>query len=280
VVNLTVFQAIILGLIQGLTEFLPISSSGHLVILQHYLRIQEPGVIFEIVLHLGTLLAIFAVYGKDLIEIVYNIVTGIFELLGGRGFKRVFWMHPARKMALLIVIGSIPTALIGFTLESTFERLFNSIGVVGFTLLITGCLLWFAERIPQGQRSITNAEIWDAVLIGIAQGAAITPGISRSGLTIATGIFRGFDREMATKYSFLLSIPAVLGASLLKFSDISFAGKENLPPMIIGLFVSAVSGYLAIRFLIRMLKRGKLDVFAYYCWVLGIAIILSNVVFS
>ena len=253
---MTVLQAAILGMLQGLTEFLPISSSGHLVIAQHFLNVKDGGILFEVLLHFATLSAIVAVYRKDLLELI---------------------KHPFQKYTYLLLAGTIPTGIIGLVFKDSFEKLFSSVTIVGYMLLITGFILLAAEffsRIIFGSEVLTY---WQAVGIGIAQGVAITPGISRSGTTIAAGLLLGMDRKEAARFSFLLSIPAILGASVLEVKDIVLSSQlsaDIILPYTIGILCAAISGYFAIKLLLGILTKGKLYYFSIYCWLLGAATIL------
>jgi undecaprenyl-diphosphatase len=256
---MTIIQAIILGLVQGLTEFLPVSSSGHLVLMQKFLGISEGGLTFEVLVHFGTLVAVFIVYWREIFDLIKN---------------------PMQKMTYLIIVGAIPTALMGFIFKPYFEKLFESIIAVGISLVITGCILWISDNHLGGLKNEKNTSWFDVLIIGFAQGLAITPGISRMGLTVSAGLMRGLTREMAAKYSFLLSIPVIFGANLLEFKDAFSSGLQltgNLP-YIIGTLVAAVSGVFAIKVLLKVLKNGKLRYFSYYVWILGIIIILQQII--
>lgn len=253
------FEALLLGLIQGLTEFLPISSSGHLVIFGNLLNINNQGITFEVFVHFGTLLAIFFAFKDDIISILKK---------------------PFQKLTYLIIAGSIPTAIIGLTFKDIFEEMFSSLLVVGFALIITGILLWVAEMMKNSNKNLLRMRYFDAVLIGIAQAAAITPGISRSGSTIAMSLFLGVERKTAARYSFLLAIPAVLGATLLKLLDL-FKEPSTMMfvgPYILGTIMATVSGYFAIKVLLKLLEERKLKYFSIYCWAVGILIILTNLI--
>lgn len=254
---MSILEAVILGLIQGLTEFLPISSSGHLVILQNLLGIEKQGILFEVMVHFGTLLAVFFVFKDDIIKLIKN---------------------PFQKITLLIIAGTIPTAFIGFAFEDAFENMFSSLYTVGFTLIITGTLLLLSERLSKGSVDFKGMRFVDALIIGMAQGAAITPGISRSGSTIAVAMLLGLNRRTAAKYSFLLSIPAVLGATILESKEL-LSGVEviSIIPILIGTVVSTISGYFAIKVLLKVLEKGKLTYFSLYCWVVGTIIIFSYI---
>lgn len=257
---MTTFQAVILGLLQGLTEFLPVSSSGHLVLMQSLFGITEGGMTFDILAHFGTLVAVFIVYRRDIANLI---------------------RHPLQRMNFLIIVGAIPTAIIGFAFKDLFEQLFHSMLSVGISLLFTGFLLWIADLHRGGFKNERSTTFLDVIIIGICQGLAITPGVSRSGLTISSALIRGLDREMAAKYSFLLSIPVILGANLLEIKDIVTSGVviDNYLPFIIGPLVAAVSGVFAIKFLLKLLKEGRLRIFSYYVWALGLIVIGNQLFF-
>jgi undecaprenyl-diphosphatase len=250
VVLLTAGEAVILGLVQGLTEFLPISSSGHLVIFQHWLGVRTPGLLFEVLVHFGTLLAVILTFWPDIAQIL---------------------RRPWHKMMVLIVVGTVPTALMGVLLEPVFGAAFESVGVVGAALVVTGCLLWWAGRRRPGRKQLATTSLFDALVVGFGQGLAITPGLSRSGTTIAFALLRGLERGMAARYSFLLSIPAVLGATLWEARGLAdqSAGMTAPAAYWVAAAVAALSGYLAIRVLLPVLERGRLHYFSYYCWFLG-----------
>ncbi len=257
--SLSYFEAILLGLIQGLTEFLPVSSSGHLVILSSILGVDTEGLTFEVLVHFGTLMAVFIVFRDDIISLIRN---------------------PFQKLTLLIIVGSIPTAIIGFAFEDTFERMFSSLVVVGYTLLITGALLWIAESFKNNYKGLKQIKYKHAFIIGLAQGAAITPGISRSGTTIAISLILGLDRKTAARYSFLLAVPVILGATLLKAKDLLSEPMATTAygPYLIGTISAAFAGYIAIKILLKFLQEGKLRYFSIYCWMVGATIILLNTI--
>jgi undecaprenyl-diphosphatase len=252
-----VLQAVLLGIVQGITEWLPISSSGHLAIVQDLLKIEVP-VLFDILLHVGTLLAVLLVFRKDIINILKAVAKLDFKSEDG-------------KLAVLIVIATIPTAIIGFFFKKLFESSFSSLSIVGAALIATGCFLFICERWP-GKKELGTKE---AVLMGIAQGMRI-PGLSRSGTTIGTGLLAGVDKEKVAKFSFLISIPEIIGAAILDFkkADISSVG---ILPYIVGFAVAAIVGYLAILFLLDVIRKQKLHWFAIYCWILGAIIVLGKV---
>jgi len=252
------FAAAILGIVQGVTEFLPVSSSGHLVLLQSHLPVVGDPIAFDLGLHLGTLLPVLAIYRKDIMGILKDVV-------GGEG---TMMSRPGVRLMLMVVLGSIPTAAIGLAFEDVFEAMFANTLSVGIAFAITGTLLWFTRRARAGSTTETTMSIGQALAIGTIQGLAITPGISRSGSTIALALFLGLDREAAARYSFLLSIPAIVGAFILKAPDLETAGAA-WQPLAIGFITAAVTGYLALHLLLRFVRRGNLDRFAFYLWPLA-----------
>ena len=259
---MTAIKAIILGIIQGLTEFLPVSSSGHLVIFQKLLKFNGPGVLFEIAVHLGTLVAVIIFFRKDIWEIIQSIFNWRKDAP-----KNIKYAH---HLLLHLFIASVVTAIIGFAFKNTFESLFDNTVLVGFMLIITGGVLFASDKIRNTTKTEMSAP--SSLLVGLAQSIAIIPGISRSGATITTGIFTGRTRDLATRFSFLLSIPAILGATLLKLKDLQSAvssGSMGLNFILGGIF-AAIVGYFAIAILIKMIKKAKLFYFAIYCWIIGI----------
>jgi len=200
-VFLKLFESIILGIIQGITEFLPISSSGHLVLLQNLFGIEEGNMFFTVMLHFGTFISIIVVYFNDIIKIIIEFIKLVFSIIKGNKVKS---LNKHQKLGLLIILGSIPTAAIGLLFQDFFESLYSSILPIGFAFLITGCLLWFSEKRAFQNKNIRNMSILDAILIGTAQGIAIIPGISRSGSTIVAGLLRGLNKPLATEYSFFV----------------------------------------------------------------------------
>jgi undecaprenyl-diphosphatase len=267
---LNTVEAIILGAIQGLTEFLPVSSSGHLVLFQNLFGLNEPELLFDICLHVGTLVAVLVVFYRDILDILTALVRIPGRMTSAGGFWRLCQTDPAVRMAFLIVVGSIPTAVIGLLFKNITDRLFGSTAIVGAMLLVTGTLLWLTRRIQSSGRPIGRTTAKDALIIGIVQGLAILPGISRSGSTIATALFLGVDRKLAGRYSFLLSIPAIVGALLLGLDAPELATTIPLTTIIAGSLVSAVVGWLALIVLLRVVDRGQLHRFAPYCWLVGL----------
>ena len=270
---MTFFEAVLLGILQGLTEFLPISSSGHLVLAQEFLGLKEHLVFFDVMLHLGTLFAVVVAYRKALGKLV-----GIgLSILGNRQFYRkpITTVNTSVDLRFiwLILLGSVPTGIIALFFKSDLESFFDDVQLVSIMLIITGVILQLPHlRKHKTEDSNTTSEkikTWHAPLIGIAQGGAITPGISRSGTTISLALFLGIPAKTAAEYSFLLSIPAILGAVILKIRDIEVI---LIPYHILaaGILASFIVGYIALRFLLAVLNRGKFSLFSYYCVVLGL----------
>ncbi len=267
-------KSIILGLIQGLTEFLPISSSGHLVIFKSFLDMETQGVIWEIALHFSTLLAIFCVFYKDIFMMLKGACLSCKKLFSGESIVNIFKNDPHTRLFLLIVIGTIPTVVIAFSFRNTFESLFNKPGIAGYMLIVTGTMLWFTKYDFRNKSNKKNLGIFDALIIGAVQGLAITPGISRSGTTIAAATFRGVDRKTAARFSFLLVIPIILAGMAMMAKDTVTLKHEEISFLIIGSVVAAISGYISLRVLIRIVNNGKLHLFSYYCWPVGLFVIL------
>ena len=247
--------AAFLGLLQGLTEFLPVSSSGHLVLFQQFVAIGEDHVLFDLVLHLGTLLPVLWFYRSDLRGIASDALAG----------EGPFLARPGVKLTALLVAASVPTAIIGLTLEDTFERLFSRPSVLTLTFAITGVLLFVSRRFRGGTVDGASMTWQQAVILGITQGLAITPGISRSGSTIAVALMLGLQREHAARFSFLMSVPAIGGAVLLKGLKADWTGVDPLQ-LLVGGSVALVSGYGALVLLVRLVEKGGFSNFAYYAW--------------
>lgn len=261
-------EALVLGIVQGATEYLPVSSSGHLVIAQHLFGLEEPALFFDIVLHLGTLVAVVWYYRADLVKLVSETFSGLRDLTSGNSWKQTLNSYPGFQFALLIVVGTVPTAVIGLAFEDTFERLFGSVRLVGLMLILTGTVLLSTRLARGGGRDAAEMRWLDALMIGFVQGLAITPGISRSGITIAAALLLGIQRETAARYSFLLSIPSILGALLLRLG-----GAEDgvgTTALIVGFGAAALTGYLCLVLLVGLVKKGRLSWFAPYCFALGL----------
>lgn len=254
-----VFQAVILGLIQGLTEFLPVSSSGHFVIAQYFFDIKEDQVLFNVILHLGTLIPVFIIFWDDIKPLIL--------------FK-----NEKRTEMYYILIAVIPTAVIGLVFDDFFQKLYSNLYFTVLMLIITGVILFISEKMNNGNKEITDLKSWHSSLVGVVQGGAIIPGISRSGSTIAASLFLGLNRKAAAKFSFLISIPVISGAGLLQFLNILETGNTNLELkiMILGFLTAAISGYIAIKIVLKTLVEKKLNYFSYYCWSIALIIIFKG----
>ena len=267
---MSLLHSVLLGLIQGVAEFLPISSSGHLAIAEHLLgqagAAELPG-FFDVLLHLGTLFAVFAAYWEDIRDMVVEFFGGVGDLVHGTTPTPV---PAARRLIFLIVVGTLPLFAV-LPVKDLVEGLGDNMYFVAGALLATGCLLFASDRVRKGRKTERTASLADVLLVGVAQAVATCPGISRSGTTITAGCFVGFERKFAVRFSFLLSIPAILGANILSLKDALEAGVpwEEVPVYLLGVLVAAVVGYACIRLLKMIAERGKFGFFAYYCWLAG-----------
>ena len=268
---MTLLSSILLGLIQGIAEFLPISSSGHLAIAEHLLGMEGSLVIpdfFDVLLHLGTLVAVFAAYWEDIRDMVVELFGGVRDLARHTTPTPV---PPARRMILLIIVGTLPLFAV-LPIKDLVEGLADNMYFVGGALVVTGFLLFASDRVKKGHKSERNATMRDVLLVGVAQALATCPGISRSGTTITAGCFVGFERRFAVRFSFLLSIPAILGANILSIKDaLDTVVWADVPVYLAGVAVAAVVGYACIRLLKMIADKGRFGFFAYYCWAVGAA---------
>ena len=267
---MTYLKAIVLGLVQGVAEFLPISSSGHLAIARNLLNMEGAGDIpefFDVLLHLGTLVAVFVAYWSDIRDMVVELFRGI----GLARRSTPTPVPPARRMILLIVIGTLPLFAV-LPIRKTVQGLGDNMYFVGAALIFTGILLFLCDRVRKGRKTERSATWLDALLVGVGQAVATLPGVSRSGMTITAGCFVGYERRFAVRFSFLLSIPAVLGANILSIKDAVAAGiiGAEVPMYLVGVAVAAVTGYLCIRLLKFVAEKGRFGAFAYYCWAAGV----------
>ena len=274
---MTAFHSFLLGLIQGAAEFLPISSSGHLAIAQNLLHLNaEIPEFFDVLLHLGTLLAVFAAYWRDIVEIIVEFFRGIGDIAH---HKTPTPVPPARRTILLLIIASLP--LFGvLPLRKTVRGLTDNMLFVGLALIVTGFLLFACDLVRKGRKTASNAGVLDVIVVGIGQLISTLPGISRSGMTISTGCFVGFEREFAVRFSFLLSIPAVLAANVLSLVEALEVGVDasQIPVYLVGVVTAAVVGYLCIRLLKFIAEKGRFGVFAYYCWAVGLFTLVMNII--
>ena len=252
-------DAILLGILQGATEFLPVSSSGHLVLAQHLLAdFEQPGVLFDVLLHIGTMVAVVLYFRRDLVGLIRSLRQSGPEA------------DLQRRLLGLLVVGSIPTAASGLTFKDFFENLFDRPDLVCLMLLVTGSLLWLAQRLRRKSPERQRLNLLDALIVGTAQGAAITPGISRSGATIATLLLRGVDGETAARFSFLLALPAVSGAALLSLKDIGEISQQSGLAYLAGALAAMVTGLICIHLLLAVVRNQRLHWFALYCWGVGL----------
>lgn len=267
--HLSLLSAVLLGLVQGVAEFLPISSSGHLAIAEHLLAsgaIEVPG-FYDVLLHLGTLVAVFIAYWQDIRDMILELIDGVRDLARGTTPNPV---PPARRMILLIIVGTLPLFIV-LPVKDFVESLGNSLYFVAAALVVTGFLLFASDRVRKGRKTEKNASLVDVLLVGVAQAIATCPGISRSGTTITAGCFVGFERKFAVRLSFLLSIPAILGANILSLKSALEGGIiwADVPVYLVGVAVAAGVGYLCIRLLRMIADKGRFGWFAYYCWAAG-----------
>lgn len=249
-------EALILGILQGVTEFLPVSSTGHLYLGRHLFGLDEAGLFLDTMLHFGTLLAVVAVYRRELLHLL---------------------RHPVSHLSLLLVVGTIPTALIGILFKDFFEEISRTGITIGWEFLATGLILWIADHLKdKGFKKLEDISVTDAIIIGTFQGAAILPAISRSGLTIAAALYRGIHKSTAAYFSFFLSIPAIGGGFLLQGIELVTGRTQMLPlsSLLVATAMAALFGYLAVRWMINLLKKGSLKGFAVYVWILGGLVLL------
>ena len=273
---MTFWMALVLGVVQGIAEFLPISSSGHLSLLQYFFGMEEPDNLYNILLHFATLAAVCVVYWRDIEEMIVEFFRGAAALVSGD--KSQGRPPEGRRLVLLVILGTLPLFLV-----LPFDDLVEGMGAnptfVALMLLLTGCILFLSDQYSGGKKTARTATVKDALLVGLAQGMATIPGLSRSGTTISAGMALGFDRNFAVRYSFLLSLPAVLGATLLKVVKVIVAESMDLkllPMYLCGMIVAGVVGYFSISLVKLLADRGKFGKFAFYCWIVGgIALIFS-----
>ena len=268
---MNLIQAVSLGIIQGLTEFLPVSSSGHLVLMQNLLGLQEPELLLDICLHMGTLLAIIIVFFKDLSDLLVTLFKTPKKIKAAGSLKSLYEDDETFRLGILIVCGCISTALLGILFSKAADALYGSVAIVGVALLVTGVVLWMTRYMATIRgRSQLEMRLLDAFIIGIVQGLAIIPGLSRSGSTIAAALFLGVNREVAGRFSFLLSLPAIVGALVLSLHANVVATNVPFYLILVGSIVSGVVGYLSLIILLKVVKKGKFSYFAPYCWVIGL----------
>ena len=280
---MSLLEAILMGIIQGVTEFLPVSSSGHLALFKILFRVEDVGLLFDVILHLGTLIAIFAVYYKD----IWKMIVAGFSIIGdackniGIFFKNIThktkggYHHVIcngyRKFAMLVIVSTIPTGVIGVLASDLIEQASKLLIVPGICLIMTAILLLLADHCKGGEKMPKQVTYSNAFIIGIAQGVATLPGLSRSGTTITACLLSGFNRKFAVKYSFIMSIPAVLGSLVFELSDltaVSFTSTEIMY-YLVGMVVAAVVGYICIKTMLYVVRQKKFTGFAVYCLIVG-----------
>ncbi|MGI6010927.1 MAG: undecaprenyl-diphosphate phosphatase [Ruminococcus sp.] len=291
---MTLIESILLGLLQGITEFLPVSSSGHLVILRKLLGISaaDTGILFDVMLHLGTLAAVFTVFWKDIKRLVRETVRMIGDAL--RNMK-LLWKkirsgeeqryckivhNNYRKFVLLILISTIPTGVIGILADPAVEYASTSLLAAGIGLYVTSVMLLVVDFVKDGEKLPRDAGYWCAVVIGICQGLAVFPGVSRSGITIAACLLCGFHKKFSVKYSFIMSIPAILGAVIWELRKLPAIQFQPLPFLygLIGVVIAGAVGYFCIRFMIKLIRRKRFKYFAGYCFFIGTVALVCHFV--
>ena len=271
-----IIQAIIIGIVQGLTEFLPVSSSAHLVFAQKLLGV-ESSLAFDVFLHLGTLIAVLWFFRWDIIKMLKSWWLSIGDILQGR-FMEGFRQDPYKRLAWYVILATIPVGVVGVLFEDSIDALFaGALYVPAFFLFVTGTILYLSQRMSSGNVNLNNISKKEALWMGLGQACAILPGLSRSGTTIAAGLTIGLEKEFAAKFSFILSIPAIFGAFVFKLKDIGAAMDANFLPIFLGFIVSIVAGYLAIKWMLDLIQNRSLDIFAYYCWAVGIIVFMGSI---
>ncbi|WP_455718488.1 undecaprenyl-diphosphate phosphatase [Anaerosporobacter sp.] len=289
---MTILQAIIMGIVQGVAEFLPISSSGHLAIMKYILHINDTGLLFNVMLHFGTLIAMFGAFWKDIKQLLiegFGIIGDLFVNIGRlvhnlfskekREYNKVI-KTAYRKFVMLVVVSTIPTGILGILLQNVVEVTSETLIIPGLCLLLTGVLLLISDRTVPGKKRAKDVTYADAGIIGLAQGLATLPGLSRSGTTITACLSCGLDKNFAVKYSFIMSIPAILGAVILQMKDISTVAVDSTEVVgyVIGTLIATIVGYICIKTMLVVVRRKKYKGFAYYCFVVGSIAVIWNFV--
>lgn len=274
--EMDIIQAIIIGIVQGLTEFLPVSSSAHLIFAQNALGV-ESSLAFDVFLHLGSLIAVLWFFRADIIRMIQAFLLSIGDIIQHR-FKEGFYSDLYKRLVWYVIIATIPVGLVGVLFESQVESLFaGALYVPAFFLFVTGTILYFSQRMNSGEVDLSNLSLKESIFMGLGQACAILPGLSRSGTTIAAGLVIGLDKEFAAKFSFILSIPAILGAFIVQLKDIGTITDFNALAVLLGFLAALISGYLAIKWLLELIQKRSLDIFAYYCWIVGIIVFMGSI---
>lgn len=291
---MNLLESILMGIIQGVTEFLPVSSSGHLAIFKNLFGLQDTGLFFDVLLHVGTLIAVFIVFWKDIWELIVNGIGIIADAIKNivyfisntvnkskKGYKSKEYINivstPYRRFAMLVIVTTIPTGIMGIVFNDLIENASTALIIPGICLLMTGTLLLIADNTPDGKKNENTVTYKNAAVVGICQGFATLPGISRSGTTIAACLVSKMDRKFAVKYSFIMSIPVILGAALLEIKDLGSVGISGgeVFNYIIGMAVATVVGYICIKTMLAVVRNKKFKGFSIYCYIVGIIAIIG-----
>ena len=271
-----IIQGIIIGIVQGLTEFLPVSSSAHLVFIQKILGVQS-SLAFDTFLHLGTLIAVMWFFRYDIYKMLMSWVASLQDILQGR-FKEGFYEDPYKRLAWYVLLATVHVGIVGVLFEDSVDSLFScALYVPAFFLFVTGTILYLSQRMTSGEINYNTITKKEALFMGLGQACAILPGLSRSGTTIAAGLTIGLNKEFAAKFSFILSIPAILGAFVLQLKDIGSAMDANFLPVFLGFIASIIAGYMAIKWMLDLIQNKSLDIFAYYCWLMGLLVFMGSI---
>lgn len=272
---MSLWESIVLGIIQGLTEFLPVSSSGHLVIVQSFLPgFEQEGVLFDVMVHCGTLLAVIFFLRVEVYSLAASLLPAAWRNSRNTDGNRAASPSVERRLVGLIIVATIITGIIGIFFKDHIHRLFESAEIAAAMLIVTGVLLFLADRVKDGERTAGDMTVIDALVIGLAQAAALVPGISRSGATIAFGIYRKIDGDTAARFSFLLSIPAVVGATLLELKYVTVVPSDQMVVYGVGMLAAVITGFLSLKLLFFIIRKRELRYFSYYCWVVAATTLL------
>lgn len=273
---MNIFQGIIIGIVQGLTEFLPVSSSAHLIFIQKLLGV-ESSLAFDTFLHLGSLLAVLIYFRADIYKMIRAWLLSVGDILQHR-FKEGFYSDPYKRLSWYVILATIPVGIAGVFFESQVDALFaGALYVPGFFLFVTGTILYLSQRMASGQIDMSRMGWFQSLFMGLGQACAIMPGLSRSGTTIAAGLVMGLDKEFAAKFSFILSIPAIFGAFIVQLKDIGLSMSGDGAAIILGFVAAFISGYFAIKWLIDLIQNKSLDIFSCYCWIVGIIVFMGSI---
>lgn len=273
---MNIFQGIIIGIVQGLTEFLPVSSSAHLIFIQKLLGV-ESSLAFDTFLHLGSLLAVLIYFRADIYKMIRAWLLSVGDILQHR-FKEGFYSDPYKRLSWYVILATIPVGIVGVFFESQVDALFaGALYVPGFFLFVTGTILYLSQRMASGQIDMSRMGWFQSLFMGLGQACAIMPGLSRSGTTIAAGLVMGLDKEFAAKFSFILSIPAIFGAFIVQLKDIGLSMSGDGAAIILGFVAAFISGYFAIKWLIDLIQNKSLDIFSCYCWIVGIIVFMGSI---